>query len=72
MFTTPPLDSGNYSYRISAAWNQGGRQVTQERTVNVRAGSTATADFTQGQTGATGTGGTLPPPRKTGEQVQDR
>jgi len=71
MFTTPPLDSGNYSYRISAAWDQNGRQVTQERTVNVRAGQTATVDFAQGQTG-TGTGGTLPPPRKTGEQVQDR
>jgi uncharacterized protein (TIGR03000 family) len=46
-FATPPLPSGTYTYNISAAWYQGGRLVTEERTVTVRAGSSALVDFTQ-------------------------
>lgn len=47
IFITPPLPAGTYSYNISAAWHQGGRLVTEERTVTVRAGSSTLVDFTQ-------------------------
>jgi uncharacterized protein (TIGR03000 family) len=45
-FTTPPLEPGRtYSYQVSAAWHQDGRLVTDERTVNVSAGSAVAVDF---------------------------
>jgi len=50
-YTTPPLEPGRtYSYQVSAAWHQNGRLVTQERTVNVSAGSAVAVDFGQSAT----------------------
>jgi uncharacterized protein (TIGR03000 family) len=46
-FATPPLPPGTYTYSISAAWHQGGRLVTEERTVTVRPGTSTLVDFTQ-------------------------
>jgi uncharacterized protein (TIGR03000 family) len=46
LFQTPPLDaSATNSYRIKATWSQGGKEVTQERTVNVSNGRTTLVDF---------------------------
>jgi uncharacterized protein (TIGR03000 family) len=71
-FLTPDLEPGSdYHYTITAALRQqDGRVVTQERQVNVRAGSDVVVDFTR-STGATGNvpagtapGGTLAPARQ--------
>jgi hypothetical protein len=43
------LSPGEHSYQISAAWQQDGRLVTQERTVTVSPGARMTVDFTQAQ-----------------------
>src|SRR5205085_11598616 len=41
MFHTPSLTTGvNHSYRIRATWTSGGREMSQERTINVMAGQT--------------------------------
>jgi uncharacterized protein (TIGR03000 family) len=46
-FVSPPLQTGRpYSYRISAAWVENGRQVRGDRTVSLAAGRAATVDFT--------------------------
>jgi uncharacterized protein (TIGR03000 family) len=48
VYQSPPITSGTtYSYRVKAAWTEGGRQIVQERTVAVGAGQTAVLDFTQ-------------------------
>jgi uncharacterized protein (TIGR03000 family) len=48
LFHTPALAfGGSYTYQIRATWVQGGRQVTQERTVSVMPGQTTVIDFTQ-------------------------
>lgn len=47
-FDTPALKrGGEYFYHITAAWNQGGRIVTQERQVTIHAGDAWVIDFTQ-------------------------
>ena len=46
MFHSPPLQgTGSNVYRIRASWMQGGREVTQERTVNVTPGRMTLVDF---------------------------
>ena len=48
LFHTPALAfGGTYTYQIRASWVQGGRRVTQERTVSVVPGQTIVIDFTQ-------------------------
>jgi len=48
LFQTPPLDaSTTNSYTVRAAWNQGGREMSQERIISVTPGRMATVDFTQ-------------------------
>jgi uncharacterized protein (TIGR03000 family) len=48
LFNTPALTMGStYSYRVRASWMQGGREVTQERTVSVTPGQTAMVDFSR-------------------------
>jgi uncharacterized protein (TIGR03000 family) len=47
LFHTPPLQGANNTYRIRATWMQGGREMTQERVVNVEPGRMATVDFNQ-------------------------
>jgi uncharacterized protein (TIGR03000 family) len=47
-FTSPPLDTttnSNYRYTIKARWNENGKQIDQERRVDVRAGQPVTVDF---------------------------
>jgi uncharacterized protein (TIGR03000 family) len=47
-FWTPDLrEEKTYSYTVTAAWNQGGKVVGDERTVQVRAGARVVVDFTQ-------------------------
>ena len=48
LFHTPPLVAdANNSYRIRAMWQQSGKQLVQERVVNVSPGQNVTIDFTQ-------------------------
>ena len=48
VYQSPPIASGNsYSYRIKAAWTEGGREVVQERTISVGPGQNAVLDFGQ-------------------------
>jgi uncharacterized protein (TIGR03000 family) len=45
-FVSPPLVPGHdYTYTIRAAWNENGRNVSQERTVHVAAGSRVDVDM---------------------------
>lgn len=47
-FYTPNLQAGaNNSYRIRATWMMAGREMTQERVVNVNPGQSVTVEFTQ-------------------------
>ncbi len=47
LFSTPPLDPNqNYSYQISARWMQNGREVRQDRTVQLTPGHTVDVNFT--------------------------
>jgi uncharacterized protein (TIGR03000 family) len=48
LFHTPSLTMGStYKYQIRASWMQGGREVTQERSVSVTPGQTAMVDFSR-------------------------
>jgi len=48
VFHTPSLTIGStYTYQIRASWTQGGREVTQERTVSVTPGQTTLVDFSR-------------------------
>jgi uncharacterized protein (TIGR03000 family) len=48
LYHTPSLTAGStYSYQIRASWTQGGREVSQERTVSVTPGQTTLVDFTR-------------------------
>jgi uncharacterized protein (TIGR03000 family) len=48
LFESPPLEQGkDYNYTIKATWNDGGREVTREKTVNFRAGQQVGVDFTR-------------------------
>jgi len=47
VFVSPDLSPGReYTYRIRAAWDEGGREVTREKSVTVTPGQMATVDFT--------------------------
>lgn len=47
-FVSPELDPGKENtYKLTAAWHEGGRLVTQERTVRVAPGQSYTVDFTR-------------------------
>ncbi len=46
LFRSPPLAAGrNYKYDVLALWNQDGREVTQKKTISVRAGDRVGVDF---------------------------
>jgi uncharacterized protein (TIGR03000 family) len=46
-FMTPALVPGtDYAYDVAASWNEGGREVTRNRRVNLRAGDRVTVDLT--------------------------
>lgn len=48
-FQTPQLEIGRtYQYDVRAAWDEGGRTVSEERTATVTAGGTVILDFTEG------------------------
>jgi uncharacterized protein (TIGR03000 family) len=48
LFESPPLEQGkDYNYTIKATWNDGGREVSREKTVNFRAGQEVGVDFTR-------------------------
>jgi uncharacterized protein (TIGR03000 family) len=48
-FYTPTLQAGaTNSYRVRAAWMQNGREMIQERVVNVNPGQSVTVEFNQG------------------------
>ena len=48
LFNSPSLTIGStFSYQIRASWIQGGKEVTQERTVSVTPGQTVVVDFTR-------------------------
>lgn len=48
VYVTSPLDLGyTYSYTLRATWNQGGREVTTERQVDVEPGQATRIDFTR-------------------------
>jgi uncharacterized protein (TIGR03000 family) len=47
-FVSPPLTPGqDYSYEIKARWTEGGKEVTQTRTIDVSAGAWKSIDFTK-------------------------
>jgi uncharacterized protein (TIGR03000 family) len=47
-FVSPPLTPGQvYTYRVRARWTEGGKEVVQERQVDVSAGSWKGVDFTR-------------------------
>ena len=47
-FVSPPLKPGSeYTYDIKAKWMENGREVSQSRTIPVRAGQRLTVDLTQ-------------------------
>jgi uncharacterized protein (TIGR03000 family) len=47
-FYTPSLQAGaNNTYRLRASWMHAGREVTQERVINVNPGQGVTVEFTQ-------------------------
>lgn len=48
-FITPTLQQNGGTYKISATWTEGGRQVQRERTVQVRPGQHATVNFMDSQ-----------------------
>jgi uncharacterized protein (TIGR03000 family) len=48
LFESPPLQPGRaYAYRVKASWDRGGQKVTEERVVDVSAGTTYVVDFTR-------------------------
>jgi uncharacterized protein (TIGR03000 family) len=47
LYHTGPLEPGNYTYRIRAAWTVKGEEMIQEQVVSVSAGKTAVVDFTR-------------------------
>jgi uncharacterized protein (TIGR03000 family) len=55
-FVTPALSPGDsYTYDISAAWTEGGREVTRKRHITIHAGDRLTVDLTTPQEGPEGT-----------------
>jgi uncharacterized protein (TIGR03000 family) len=49
-FVSPPLEPGKpFHYDIRVRWQQGDRPMEQTRSVDVRAGARAMADFNTGQ-----------------------
>jgi uncharacterized protein (TIGR03000 family) len=59
-FVSPPLAPGKkYAYDFRARWLEGGREVTQTRTVYFRAGDQITVDFT------------APPPKESDASPKD-
>jgi uncharacterized protein (TIGR03000 family) len=47
-FVSPRLDQGkNYTYTVKATWNDGGREMSREKTVQFRAGQDVGVDFTR-------------------------
>jgi uncharacterized protein (TIGR03000 family) len=49
-FVSPPLTAGQrYRYQVQASWRENGRDVTQTRSVPIRAGQRVDVDFTQPQ-----------------------
>jgi uncharacterized protein (TIGR03000 family) len=51
-FVSPPLKSGKeYTYDVKAEWMENGRNVSQERQINVRPGASVTVDFMRGPEG---------------------
>lgn len=50
-FVSPPLTAGQpYSYRVTATWQDGGKEVVRTRTVQFRAGERRTLDLTRPST----------------------
>jgi uncharacterized protein (TIGR03000 family) len=48
VFVSPPLEQGkDYNYTVKATWNDGGREVTREKTVTFRVGQEVGIDFTR-------------------------
>lgn len=48
-FQTRPLDSGTYTYKMRAMWQQNGRDMEQTRTVRLQPGQSVTVDFNRNQ-----------------------
>jgi len=51
MFHTPALTAGG-TYRVKVSWNENGREVNKEKTVNVTPGQTSVVDLRQTGTGS--------------------
>ena len=47
LYSSPPLDAGNYTYSVKAQWMMDGKPVEQLRDVTVRAGQRSSVDFRQ-------------------------
>jgi uncharacterized protein (TIGR03000 family) len=48
IFISPPLERGRlYHYTLKASWMENGREITREKSLPVRAGEEAVADFTR-------------------------
>jgi len=46
VFISPPLESGKtYSYTLKATWNENGRQVTREKTIDFQPGAQQVVNF---------------------------
>ncbi len=51
-FFSPPLKRGHeYSYDVEVRWTEGGRERTQHRTIDVRAGQRVNLDLTRANAG---------------------
>jgi uncharacterized protein (TIGR03000 family) len=48
LFVSPPLEDGqSYRYQVSARWTQDGKERTENRSIRVMPGQTATVDFSE-------------------------
>jgi uncharacterized protein (TIGR03000 family) len=45
VYQSPAINPGTYSYQIKVAYNQGGQQVAQQRTITVTPGQSVLVDF---------------------------
>jgi uncharacterized protein (TIGR03000 family) len=53
LFVSPPLNQGeNYQYDIRATWTENGKQITQDRTIPVRAGDRMSIVFREPASGS--------------------
>src|SRR5262249_33443113 len=75
-FVSPPMQSGKtYTYTIRASWMENGREVSQEKKLDVQPGQEYTVTFEPGKGTGSSTGSSEPPatfpsPRQPNETIK--